>query len=170
MPCGVEYPFVQFGSPVTVVSPPIVPGIPSMAVQKSEKALVLLVLCKLCSAVTKTFPYYQHCVQHKSRTQPHTVHCEENYPNWNQQGYLIISGWKPASQRTKWLVCMWKGKMWKLCWPKLPWKNSRLCWIVWWQFILSQQRQGNTVENWQLLPALYSISVPKIEWEVIKQH
>ena len=50
-----------------------------------------LALCKPCSAVTKASLGYQHCFQHKSKTQPHTSSCEENYlyPSQNQHSWKL---------------------------------------------------------------------------------
>jgi len=42
---------------------------------EAEKALTL---CKHSPAITKTSLCYQHCFQHKSKTQPRTSYCEEN--------------------------------------------------------------------------------------------
>ena len=55
---------------------------------KVEKTLAL---CKHCSAITNTSLYYQHCYQHKSKTQPHTSCYEANqlYPSQNQQELSI---------------------------------------------------------------------------------
>lgn len=74
---GWKYPFGQLGPPVPGVSPYKFTHslIPSMAVEKAEKALALH---EPCSAITKTSLPYHRCVQHKSETEPPTTHCEEN--------------------------------------------------------------------------------------------
>jgi len=78
-PYGMEYPFGQLGSAVLAVSPPSFLCTSSLltgrVVQEAEKPLTL---CKHCSAITKTSLYYQHCFQHKSKTQTHTSYYEVN--------------------------------------------------------------------------------------------
>ena len=68
---GMQYPWGHLGSAV-LVSPPSFSG---GVLWGAEMALAL---CKLCSAVTKTSLYYQHCFQNKSKTQSHTCYYEEN--------------------------------------------------------------------------------------------
>ena len=71
MPYGMEYPFGQLGSAVPAVSPPSFLCPPALWCEAGwcEKQGRLW-LCKHCSAGMKTFLYYQHCFQHKSKTEP----------------------------------------------------------------------------------------------------
>ena len=58
------------------------------AMWEAEKALIL---CKHCSAITKTPLNYQHCFQYKFKTSPHACYYEENglYPSQNQHTYVL---------------------------------------------------------------------------------
>lgn len=47
----------------------------SVAAQKAQKVVAL---CKPCSVKPETFLYYQPCSHHKSKTQPHISHGDEN--------------------------------------------------------------------------------------------
>lgn len=110
MPYGMEYSFDQLGSTVPAVSSPnslcTLTLLPSGAVWEAEKALRQ---CKPCSAITETSLYYQHCFQHKSKTQPSNSYCEENllYPSQNQHNLkipemLLIKSW----DFTSWIFFM----------------------------------------------------------------
>lgn len=55
---------------------------PLSVVQEAEKALAV---CEVCSAVTQTSLNYQHCFQHRFKTQPLTCYNEENYTSQKQQ-------------------------------------------------------------------------------------
>lgn len=69
-----------------------------------------LALCKLCSAITTTSLCYQHCFQHKSKTNPETSYCEEvNYvpaktspqPQQNRYKNLSVNKWAKYSSATE---------------------------------------------------------------------
>ena len=73
---GLEYRLGQLGS---AVSPPGSLCPPSLLAGgvggEAEKASAL---CEHCSAITKSSLCYQHCFQHKCKTQLHASYCEEN--------------------------------------------------------------------------------------------
>ena len=68
-----EYPFGQFGSAVLAMSLPNLLSTTSILTVGSGGRDKALMLYKHCSAIAKTFLYYQHCFSHKCKTQHHML-------------------------------------------------------------------------------------------------
>lgn len=72
-------------------SPPSLPCTPnSLASMRAQKAEKTLSLWAPWSATPKIFPYYQSCVQHKSKTLHCTNQCEENLLYHSTLRYVVF--------------------------------------------------------------------------------
>ena len=68
---GIQYPFGQFGSAVSAVSPRILLHTPSLLAFGWRGREITLTLCEHCSAIAETLVCYPHCYPHKCKTQHH---------------------------------------------------------------------------------------------------
>lgn len=81
--CGIPLESIEASCLGSVLSTPLYPLLGG-----ATKALSLR---KPCLSVTGNALYYHHCFKCKSKTQPYTSHCEENYPSNPVHSLLLTS-------------------------------------------------------------------------------